>query len=76
MSTKTLEKKVNELTSQVMSLKTLIISSSLGRDPEGEYRSKFVREMLKAAKEPGIYKFTNAGDFLQLIAKRKKKNKK
>ena len=37
-----------------------------GRDPEGNYRPEFVAQVLKAADEPAIYKFTDTASFLRI----------
>lgn len=70
MSTKTLEKKVQELSNQVVFLRSYIIGA-IGKDPEGEYRPEFVEEMLRLArqKQPSV-KFTTSADLLARIKKR------
>ncbi len=70
MSTKTLEKMVKNLSSEVATLRSLVISVVREeKDPEGEYRSKFVKDILKAVKEPVVYEFKGSKDFLKLIRK-------
>jgi len=39
----------------------------VGKDPEGEYRPEFVREILRASKEKTPYKFTTPKAFLKDI---------
>lgn len=70
MTTKALEKQVNELTQQIVILRSAVISVVGERDPEGEYRPEFVRRILKLArkKSPAIT-FTGSADFLKQIGR-------
>lgn len=72
MSTKMLEKKVNELKKEVKLLRSAVIGIVGERDPEGEYRPEFVKEVLEAAREPATHTFTNARDFLKQLRKKSK----
>lgn len=66
MTTKTLHKKTMELEREVELLRSFVIGQ-FGRDSEGEYNPKFVREILKAAKEKPKYEFKDAESFLKQI---------
>ncbi len=57
---------VNELTKEVRILRSFVIGLAL-KDPEGEYRPEFVRNVLKAAKEPATEEFISAKDFLHRL---------
>ena len=67
VTTKTLQRKLDNLTREVASLRSLVIQVVRERDPEGEYKGKFVREVLKAMKEPAPYTFTSGKEFLKLL---------
>lgn len=66
MTTKTIEKKVNNLSREVTMLRSFVIGIA-GKDPEGEYRPEFVRRIKEAAKEKPIYHYTGPGSLLKLI---------
>jgi hypothetical protein len=68
MATTTIQKQLNELTQQVVLLRSAVISIVGERDPEGEYRPEFVKKMLALArkKSKGV-KFTGPADFLKRI---------
>ncbi len=71
MSTKTLEKMVKNLSQEVATLRSIVISVVREeKDPEGEYRPEFVKDVLKAVKEPAKYKFTGRKDFLKQLRAR------
>ena len=67
MTVKTLERKINNMSSELARMRSLFISV-IGQDNEGEYRPEFVEEILKIAdqKQSGV-EFTSAGDFLNQI---------
>lgn len=69
MSTKTLEKQLNNLNQQMTMLRSVVIGVIGDKDPEGEYKPEFVARMLKlmSQKQPGA-KFTNPADFLKIIS--------
>ena len=68
MTAKTIEKKVNNLSLEVANLRSLIISIiQEDKDSEGEYRPKFVREVLKAMREPAMRVFKGKKDFLKQL---------
>lgn len=66
MSTKVIEKKLTTLTKEVAKLRSLVFVA-LKKDPEGEYRSAFVKNVLKAMEESTAGKFTNSKGFLKLL---------
>jgi len=66
MSTKTIEKKINDLSAEVMQLRSILISA-LGKDHEGGYRPDFVKRILKNASEKPVARFTNAKGFLAQV---------
>ena len=70
MSTKTLEKLKKEIKQELLREFILPIVLSGIKDPEGEYRPEFVREVLEAAREPATHTFTNARDFLKQLRKK------
>ncbi|MFH1712660.1 MAG: hypothetical protein ABH896_00520, partial [Candidatus Jacksonbacteria bacterium] len=64
---------LNKLNTEVITIKqdinflrSLLISLA-GKDQEGEYNPKFVREMQKAVKETANYSFKNAKSFLSQL---------
>ena len=67
MPTKTLEKKINNLTSEMARMRSFFISVA-GRDAEGEYRPEFIEEILNTAdQKPSHARFTTAADFLKRL---------
>ena len=72
MPTKALEKKVEHLAREVAALRTMVLRVVRERDPEGEYKPEFVREVLKAAKEPTPYTFKSGKEFLKLLRAKQK----
>lgn len=56
MTTATLAREVKMLRSFAVSI--------VGRDPEGEYRPEFIRDMLRAAEERPTKRFVSAKQFL------------
>lgn len=71
MTTKTLDRKTNELKKEVELLRSFVIGQA-GKDPEGGYNPDFVKKVLKAAKEEPKYEFKNAASFLRHIRIRRK----
>lgn len=66
MTAKMLQKKTRELEREVELLRSFMIGQ-LGKDPEGEYKPEFVKEILKAAKEKPKYEFKDGKSFLKQI---------
>lgn len=68
MTNKTLEKKIESLEKDMTRLKLVIFGLDNIIDDEGEYKSDFVKRILKNAKtKGGSVKYTNKKDFLKLI---------
>lgn len=68
MTNKMLEKKVESLEKDMARLKSLIFGSDNVVDSEGEYKSDFVKRVLKNAKAgDDSVKYTNKKNFLKLI---------
>ena len=67
MTTKTLEKEVNELKREVKILRSALIGIIGEKDAEGEYNAEFVRSVLKAIKEPASYEYKANGSLLKQI---------
>lgn len=69
MSTKTIEKQLNNLNQQMTMLRSVVISVIGEKDPEGEYRPEFVTHILKlmGQKQAGV-EFSNPSDFLKMIS--------
>ena len=63
MSNKTIEKLVNNLSREIVTLRSLVISV-IKKDEEGMYKSSFVNKILKNAKNKQPIRFTNGKDFL------------
>ncbi len=69
MSTQTAEKiykEIRELKKETKTLKELFFL--ILRDPEGEYREIFVKEILKKARSRPQFAFTDKKSFLRRIA--------
>lgn len=68
MTNKALEQKVELLEKDMARLKSVIFGLDNIIDDEGEYKSDFVKRILKNAKaKGGSVKYTNKKDFLKLI---------
>ena len=67
MTTKTLEKEVSELKKEVKLLRSAVIAIIGEKDPEGEYRTDFVKSVLKAIKEPATLEYAGKGSLLKQI---------
>ena len=69
MSTKTIERQINNLNRQMVMLRSVVISVIGEKDPEGEYNPEFVNKILKLAnKKQKAVKFTNSTDFFKMIS--------
>ncbi len=68
MSTKTIEKLKKEIKRELLREFILPIILSDAKDPEGEYREEFVKEVLKAAEEKPVYTY-NPKTFLRQISR-------
>lgn len=68
MTTKTIVKQINNLSQEVNIIRSFIIGIA-GKDPEGEYRSEFVKRIKKAALEKPTYSYKGRGSLLRLIQK-------
>ena len=66
MSTKTIEKLVHNLSREVITLRSLVISV-IGKDKEGTYKPSFVKSVLKNAKNEPTMRFANSKDFLSRL---------
>ena len=67
MSTKTLEKTVHHLSREVAALRSMLIAVIHEKDREGEYRPKFVEEILKAMKEKAVFEYRGKGSLLRRL---------
>lgn len=67
MTTKTLEKKYDNLSREVAQLRSLLFGIIAEKDPEGEYRPEFVKSALEAMKEKATYKYQGKGSLLRQI---------
>ena len=67
MPTKTIEKKLNILTKEVNSLRSLLMSIIFDEDLEGEYKTKFIKDVEKASKKHGKYSFKDSSNFINLL---------
>jgi hypothetical protein len=56
------------LREEIKAFRSFIIGV-LGKDPEGEYRPGFVREILKASREKAIFTFRGRESFLRQLKK-------
>ena len=66
MTTKALGEKTRILEHEVGLLRSFVIGQA-GKDPEGEYNSAFVEQVLRAAQEGPKYEFKNPVSFLKHI---------
>lgn len=67
VNSKTLQE-LNNVKEEIRIVKSLLISL-IGRDPEGNYRPEFVKEILKASKEKPKYSFQSQKHFLTQLQK-------
>jgi hypothetical protein len=65
MSTKTLEKTIQTLSREVTNLRSLVIGAISNRDDEGEYRSSFVKKVLKATKHKVAFEYSGKGSIIR-----------
>ena len=70
MSSKALEKMFRELSSDVIQLRSFVISVA-GKDADGAYRPEFIKEIRKAGGEKPMHEFTGKGSLLKLLRKSK-----
>ena len=61
-----LENEIKNVKREVNILRSFAIVIA-GKDPEGEYRPEFVREILRAVNEKAPFKFTTPETFLKNI---------
>lgn len=66
MSHQALKKMLNDLSQEVIVLRSLFIGIA-GTDPEGVYKPAFVKSILKNAKNKPTEKFTAAKNFLKQL---------
>jgi len=66
MTTKAIEKLVHNLSREVITLRSFVISV-IRKDKEGAYKSSFVKDVLKKAKDEPNLHFTNSKDFLSKL---------
>lgn len=66
MTTKNITKQINNLSQELNIIRSFIIGIA-GKDPEGEYRSEFVKRIRKAALENPVYSYKGQGSLLKLI---------
>lgn len=69
MTAKVFETQLNNLTQEMVMLRSVVIGVIGERDPEGEYRPEFVSRMLALAKkkQTGV-KFTTPAALLKIIS--------
>jgi hypothetical protein len=69
MSTKTVEKELTNLKQEVASLRSLVISVVLAKvkDKEGEYKPKFVNDVLRAVQEKATHEYIGKGSLLKQL---------
>ena len=70
MSTKSLEKLVNNLSHEVSVLRSYVIGAA-GKDAEGNYKPSFVKAIKKASAEKPTHTFSGKGSLLKLLKKNK-----
>ncbi len=68
MITKMLEQKIENLSKEVAQLRDLVLGGNRDKDPEGEYKSEFVKRINRIAmlKSSGI-KYTTRADLAKRI---------
>jgi hypothetical protein len=69
MSTKTIEKEITSLKQEVASLRSLVIRVVMEKvkDPEGEYKAKFVKDVLSAVGEKAVHEYKGKGSLLKQL---------
>lgn len=65
-----LNKEMKEVKHELRILRSFAISIA-GKDPEGEYRPEFVREILLARHEKPVYTFRGKSSFLAELRRRR-----
>lgn len=69
MTTKTLVKQLNDLSKEVVILRSIVIGAIAEKDPEGEYRPEFVKKIFGLVqKNQSAMKFTTSTDLLKKIS--------
>jgi len=64
-----LNKEVRDLKEELKMIKSIVFGNILKEDEEGEYKSQFVKKILKASKEEGVYVFKDKESFLKKISR-------
>lgn len=67
MTTKAITRQLNNLSQEVIMLRSLVISVVGERDPEGEYRPEFIKELFNAIKEKTTHKYEGRGSLLKQL---------
>ena len=67
VAAKALQKKVDNLAREVATLRSLVIQIVRESDPEGEYKSSFVKSVLKAAQEKPVLEYEGKGSLLKQL---------
>ena len=71
MTSKGVEKKIHDLSREVATLRSLVVSVVRERDPEGKYNPRFVRAVLRAAKEEPAFQYKGKGSLLDQVKRLK-----
>ena len=61
---------ISQIRDEIQRLRSFVIGLA-GKDPEGNYRPEFVREILRAARETPRYAFRNSKSFLKQLRHRR-----
>jgi hypothetical protein len=67
MTTKTLEKTVQNLSREVSTLRAFVIESVLNEDDEGTYRPSFIKKILKSTKHKPTLVYEGRGSLLRQL---------
>jgi len=71
MTSKAIEKKIHDLSREVATLRSLVVSVVRERDVEGKYNPSFVRAVLRAAKEEPAFEYKGKGSLLGQVKRLK-----
>lgn len=71
MPAKTIEDKVDELSQEVATLRSLVISIVTQKDPEGEYEPDFVKKVREELKETPTFAYGGRGSLLKQLKQAK-----
>ncbi len=73
MPIKTIEREIVDLKKEVALLRSLIarIVSEKTKDPEGEYKPEFVKEVLLALRDKPNYEYAGKGSLIKQLRKKK-----